>query len=440
MPRNNLAAFNLADESDSGAPTAWDPSVDGPVDALLADGSTIYAGGEFEHANTNDEAVERLHTAAFDPSSGVATSWNPAVLYGGVDALARVGDEVILGGAFVTAGGIEQETGGLLGVNTTTGQATGWTPGAANPVYAVLPDGRGGLSVGGDFFSFLPSEDQELKRSYYAHFSPSGQGSEETTTTTTSTTSTTAATKTAASAPSGASITAGVGAGSRAVVRRGRVGAQCRVSGATARNCVVQLKVRVGGHELVVGSSSGGSTIELNALGLRLLRRHPHGLRLTLTATATVGTGTGTGTGSGSGTGAVTGPGAGTGTGAATGGSGRTLTAVRSVRLFADRQVVDTPRTGFPFNSTTLSPALVTSLRELAAGLGPVRQVICTGHADSHGSPAHERALGLARAEAVCRVLAGRLSGVRFSSVSAGSAGAPADGRANRYVAVTIVR
>jgi outer membrane protein OmpA-like peptidoglycan-associated protein/nitrite reductase/ring-hydroxylating ferredoxin subunit len=430
VPRENLAAFNLADESDSGTPTAWDPSVDARVDALLAKGSTIYAGGEFEHANTGGEYVERLHAAAFDPSSGAVTSWNPSPLYGAVDALAQVGDEVILGGAFANAAGIEGHTGPLLGVNATSGEPTGWTPGPDNPVYALLPDGRGGLSVGGDFYA-LTSKGHKSMRSYYAHFSPPAPTSEETKTTTTTTTSTTAATTTGVTAPSSASITVGVGGGgSQAVVRDGRVVVKCHVSGATPRSCVVQLKIRVGGHLVVVGSFAGGSAIKLNSLGLRILRRHPHGLRLTLTATATVGTGTGTGTGTIDGTGPATATGE------------RTLTTARSVRLFADRQVIDTSRTGFAFNSSALSTALLRSLRALATGLGPVRQVICTGHADGDGdgSPNHERALGLARAKAVCRVLAERLAGVRFSTASAGSDGTSAGGRTNRYVSLTIVR
>jgi hypothetical protein len=156
-------------------------------------------------------------------------------------------------------------------------------------------------------------------------------------------------------------------------------------------------------------------TLRLNALGMRTLRAHPHGVRLTLSVTA--GT-----------TGSVT------------------LASKRTVVVFASRQVVDAPLDSFAANSSTPSARLVHSLRSLATGLGPVREIICTGLAADEGSRAGEFALGLARARVACDILWRALKDVRYRYTAAVPAppssptATSSAQRASRGIEATIIR
>jgi hypothetical protein len=156
-------------------------------------------------------------------------------------------------------------------------------------------------------------------------------------------------------------------------------------------------------------------TLKLNALGMRTLRAHPHGLRVTLTVTA--------------------------------GTPGSTLLASkRTVVLYASRQVVDSPAESFGVNSAAPSPALVRSLHSLATDLGPVRQILCTGHAAGAGSLAGDHALALARARAACDILWRVLPSVRYrytATVPAAPAhptASSAGPRDSRYIEAAILR
>jgi hypothetical protein len=102
--RNNIAALNAAD----GSITAFNPNANAGVEALAisSDGSIIYAGGRF----TIIGGLPRLSLAALNAADGSATlTFNPSVTgtvgNGVVNALARSGSTLYVGGSFNTIGG-----------------------------------------------------------------------------------------------------------------------------------------------------------------------------------------------------------------------------------------------------------------------------------------------------------------------------------------------
>jgi trimeric autotransporter adhesin len=102
--RNNIAALNAAD----GSVTAFNPNANAGVEALAisSDGSIIYAGGRF----TMIGGLPRLSLAALNAADGSATlTFNPSVTgtvgNGVVNALARSGSTLYVGGSFNTIGG-----------------------------------------------------------------------------------------------------------------------------------------------------------------------------------------------------------------------------------------------------------------------------------------------------------------------------------------------
>jgi hypothetical protein len=102
--RNNIAALNAAD----GNVTAFNPNANAGVEALAisSDGSIIYAGGRF----TIIGGLPRLSLAALNAADGSATlTFNPSVTgtvgNGVVNALARSGSTLYVGGSFNTIGG-----------------------------------------------------------------------------------------------------------------------------------------------------------------------------------------------------------------------------------------------------------------------------------------------------------------------------------------------
>ncbi|MFN2469325.1 MAG: delta-60 repeat domain-containing protein, partial [Gaiellaceae bacterium] len=104
QPRNRIAAVNGAD----GSVTAFNPSANAAVQALAvsSDGSIVYAGGRF----TVIGGLPRLSLAALNAADGSATpTFNPAVTgtlgSGVVDALARSGSTLYVGGSFNSVGG-----------------------------------------------------------------------------------------------------------------------------------------------------------------------------------------------------------------------------------------------------------------------------------------------------------------------------------------------
>ena len=103
LERHGLGSFDLS----TGDPTTWTVDVGGGfVNALVHDGSRLYAGGGFTTIGATN--VEGL--AAIDPSSGVVdATWTPdpqvSLGFPNVYALAVQGPNLVVGGSFTSIGG-----------------------------------------------------------------------------------------------------------------------------------------------------------------------------------------------------------------------------------------------------------------------------------------------------------------------------------------------
>jgi len=99
-PRIRIAAVDAS----TAALMAWNPNADGPPNALLVEGSTVYAGGSF--ANIGGKA--RKDFAALDATSGLALDgWDPGPDCF-VSTLVMSGTTIYAGGCFSMIGGVRQ--------------------------------------------------------------------------------------------------------------------------------------------------------------------------------------------------------------------------------------------------------------------------------------------------------------------------------------------
>lgn len=132
------------------------PRVNGSVLTVVSDGTGgWFIGGEFTVVGT----ISRLcaahiikDAATADPNDWtVDTAWNANLSSGcGVNALARSGTTLYLGGGFTTIGGEVRNRIGA--VSTSTGAVLSWDPDAKQPVDAIVVDGNT-VYVGGRFSS-----------------------------------------------------------------------------------------------------------------------------------------------------------------------------------------------------------------------------------------------------------------------------------------------
>jgi trimeric autotransporter adhesin len=136
--RQHLAAIDLT----TGDLLPWNPSANGSVLAMVADGSTLYIGGSFGMVN----GKSRMHLAALD-ATGALLPWNPKA-NATVDALHLVGTTMYIAGAFTTLGGVAR---GYLGAASTDGSVLGWDPEANARVKAITSVASGTIVVGGAF-------------------------------------------------------------------------------------------------------------------------------------------------------------------------------------------------------------------------------------------------------------------------------------------------
>jgi hypothetical protein len=150
VTRNHLAAF----DANGNLVTAWNPNVNGNVNALAvspADG-TIIAGGDFTAVNGG---VARSRLAGFAPAGGAATV-RPWTANAGatVSALAVSGSTLYVGGKFTTIAGVARTrlAAFQLGAGTLSLNGT-WKPkaGAVVNALAVAADGSGRVFAGGAF-------------------------------------------------------------------------------------------------------------------------------------------------------------------------------------------------------------------------------------------------------------------------------------------------
>ena len=157
--RNSAAAFNTttaAIEPWNPSPVSTDFGVTYPsVDALLVNGSLIYAAGNFSTIGGQN----RVYVAALDQNLGNATAWNPQLAYipnppaindGFAWALSLDGPILYAGGEFNQVQGTTGEYANLIALDTTTANAYSWTPNPNNPVWALSTNGPL-LFVGGEF-------------------------------------------------------------------------------------------------------------------------------------------------------------------------------------------------------------------------------------------------------------------------------------------------
>ncbi len=114
VTRNRIAAFDSR-----GVLTSFDPNVNSTVNALVASGTTLYAGGSF--TSVNNGATGRNRGAAFDTTLATSnvTSFNPD-MNGTVTKLALTGNTLFLGGGFVLAH-TDQTRRGTAAFNTDDG-------------------------------------------------------------------------------------------------------------------------------------------------------------------------------------------------------------------------------------------------------------------------------------------------------------------------------
>jgi hypothetical protein len=97
--RNRLAAFNAS----TGAATSFNPDVNNIVYAVRVSGSTAYAGGAFTSINQGTTPISRAGLAAFDTTTGIATSFDVQAT-GTLYSLFVNSSALYSGGAFTLSG------------------------------------------------------------------------------------------------------------------------------------------------------------------------------------------------------------------------------------------------------------------------------------------------------------------------------------------------
>ncbi len=143
--RSRLAAFDINDNTADNE-TGWDPSATGTVFALAIKNNIIYVGGFFNGAGSVG-GQERNYLAAID-AAGVVQSWNPNP-ESFVQSIVASNDTFFVGGTFNRMGtGIARNY--LAAIDTTTGQPTDWNPNLNGSVRAMALKGTT-LYVGGNF-------------------------------------------------------------------------------------------------------------------------------------------------------------------------------------------------------------------------------------------------------------------------------------------------
>ncbi|MFF0340502.1 fibronectin type III domain-containing protein [Kribbella sp. NPDC004875] len=149
--RSYVAAFDRT----TGAPTSFNPTVNGPVYAIATspDGKWVVIGGDFTMVN----GLRRSKIAMFSTATGkLVQAWDPVVA-ARVKALAIYGNSVFIGGAF---GKIDGAVRNRLGaVRLIQGDLLPWNPNANNDVYALDVSDNGTRVFAGGPFSTIGGKD-----------------------------------------------------------------------------------------------------------------------------------------------------------------------------------------------------------------------------------------------------------------------------------------
>lgn len=145
--------FVSAVDATTGAPLSWTAIVYGPVTAMALSGSVLYFGGDFIRV----DGQRRSHLAAVDANTGVLLPWNPEPNNGNTYPLIRTlvaaGDTIYVGGSFISVGGASRRA--VAALDASTGVATSWDPALDQPngmteIFSIALDGSA-VYLGGGF-------------------------------------------------------------------------------------------------------------------------------------------------------------------------------------------------------------------------------------------------------------------------------------------------
>lgn len=163
VPRNNIARIN----ADGSLDTAWDPSADNVVDAIVIDAaSNVFVGGYFDHIG----GQPRQYLAKLQGSTGAAdTNWDPHP-NSGVSTLALDTNNLLVGGAFTTIGGVGRNYLAKVAISDGVLDTT-WKPNPDGGVTLLVVDGTS-VYVAGDFLNIGGQS-----RRYLAKLMAAGDGS-----------------------------------------------------------------------------------------------------------------------------------------------------------------------------------------------------------------------------------------------------------------------
>jgi hypothetical protein len=150
VARTNLAAFCLANGA---LDTTFVANVNGPVNALTTDGTSLFVGGDF--STINGRAVKRL--AKVNATNGApVVGFAPRTIPGAIMDLDYAGGVVYAGGDFGKIGdppvGLQTDVGNAAGFLASNGNWSGWSAGADKIVEAITVSG-GKVFIGGNFAS-----------------------------------------------------------------------------------------------------------------------------------------------------------------------------------------------------------------------------------------------------------------------------------------------
>lgn len=134
-------------DASTGSATSWSPrpNFDHDVVALAVSGGVVYVGGTF---TTMGPWQARGCFAAFDLATGALKNWDPKDNGTVARAMIVSGGKVYVAGDFTFIGG--QPRSGIAALDTLTGAALPWNPGADNWIYTMI-QGDSSLYVGGAF-------------------------------------------------------------------------------------------------------------------------------------------------------------------------------------------------------------------------------------------------------------------------------------------------
>lgn len=140
--QHNLVAF-----SHDGTLLDWNPDPNGQVNAVEVADDLVYIGGSF--SQLGDQVRDRI--GVVDINTAIPTSWNPGIAGPGanhVNSIKVLDGMVYVGGRFTSVGSLERNY--LAEIDPSTGVATSWNPNMSGTVNVVSVSG-GTLYAGGSF-------------------------------------------------------------------------------------------------------------------------------------------------------------------------------------------------------------------------------------------------------------------------------------------------